>query len=281
MVHSATIALRAVNSSSKTSQYRCSASLLGGIQPELLAQTQGLASDGLLQRFLPTMLGAASLAQDCPCDGDKYDALVRELIFAKPARLIMDDAALAVMTDLRRHLFELEQTSGGLAAGFQTFVGKLHGTAGRLALILHMAHDPQHGATYPVGEQTVANVRRLMLDFILPHGFEFYQQAGGGSERLRRLASWILTSHKQRVVSSDITTNVADFRGLTLPQVQEGVSPLVAGGWLEPESLAPSCHAWKVAPQVHTQLAERAKTELERKTKLAALMKLAMTGAHT
>ena len=45
------------------------------------------------------------------------------MIFAEPRRLIMDDAGLAVMNDLRRHLFDLEQASGGLATGFQSFVG--------------------------------------------------------------------------------------------------------------------------------------------------------------
>jgi hypothetical protein len=253
-----------------------SVSLLGCIQPDRLAEMQGLTSDGLLQRFVPVMWGPATFTQDRPCNDEAYAGLVRELIFAKPARLIIDDAALATMDDLRRHLFNIEQTSGGLAAGFQTWVGKLHGIAGSLALILHMAHDPQIGATYAVEEQTVKNVRRLILDFILPHGYEFYQQAGG-SERLRQLASWILTSGKQRIVSSDITRNVADCRGLTLPQLQERLSPLVAGGWLEPETRTPSCNAWNVAPQVHTQLAERAKNEAERKAKLVALMRLAMT----
>jgi len=222
------------------------------------------------------MWGPAAFTQDRLSNDEAYDRLVRELIFAKPARLIMDDAALATMTDLRQHLFDIEHTSGGLAAGFQSWVGKLQGIAGSLTLILHMAHDPQTGATYAIEVQTVENVRRLMLDFILPHGYEFYQQ-GSSSERLRRIASWILTSGKQRVVASDITNNVADCRGLTLPQLQERLSPLVAGGWLEPEARAPSCNAWKVAPQVHTQLAERAKIEAERKTKLIALMKSTMS----
>jgi hypothetical protein len=159
-----------------------SVSLLGCIQPERLAEMQGLTSDGLLQRFVPVMWRPATFTQDRPCDDEAYARLVRELIFAKPARLIMDDAALAAMTDLRQHLFDIEQTSGGLTAGFQSWVGKLQGIAGSLALILHMAHDPQNGATYATEEQIVENVRRLMLDFILPHGYEFYQQAGG-SER--------------------------------------------------------------------------------------------------
>jgi hypothetical protein len=253
-----------------------SASILGGIQPARLAEIQGLTSDGLLQRFLPVMMGLAKFRQDRASEGAAYGTLVRELIFAKPARLIMTDDALAIMAELHQHLFDLEQSSEGLAAGFSSFVGKLHGLTGSLALILHLIQDPQLGASYPVGEQTIDNVRRLTLDFILPHAFEFYRGTGATEgDRLRRVASWILTSGKQHVLASDLTTNVRDLRGLTLLEVNERVSPLVAGGWLQPADKTPTCRAWAVAPQVHLQLAERAKSEAVRKNALATLIKSA------
>jgi Protein of unknown function (DUF3987) len=250
-----------------------SVSVLGCIQPARLAEMQGLTSDGLLQRFLPVMMGEPSFPQDRPCDDNEYNQLVRDLIFAKPARLIMTDDALVIIGDLRQRLFNLEQASSGLAAGFQSFVGKLHGITGALALILHMAQDPQAGATQPIDEGTAVNVRRLVLDFMLPHAYEFY--TGGesqDSERLRHIASWILTSGKKRILASDLTTSVRDCRGLTLFEVNERVSPLVAAGWLQPETLAPICRAWAVAPEVHKQLAERAKTEEARKAAIRALM---------
>ena len=166
----------------------------------------------------------------------------------------------------------LDQASGGLASGFQSFVGKLRGLSGSLALILHMAHDPQTGAADPITERTIEDVRRLTVDFILPHAFEFYRTGESEGERLRRLASWILTANKTRIVASDLTTNVADFRGLTLQQVNERVSPLIAAGWLQPADNTPVCRSWAVLPQVRSQLAERAKTEEARKMALAALM---------
>lgn len=248
-----------------------SVSLLGGIQPARLAELHGLTSDGLLQRFIPTMMGPGNVAQDCPADEEAYTALVRDMIFAKPARLIMTEDALAVMDGLRRHLFDLEQASSSLADGFQSFIGKLHGLAGSLALILHMAHEPNIGATLPVEQQTVEDVHRLMCDFILPHAAEFYCGTGTvHGERLRRLGSWILTSGATRILASDLTRNITDCRGLTLLEVNERVSPLVAGGWLLPADTTPVCRSWTVAPQVHIQLAERAKAEAERKAKMMA-----------
>ena len=60
-----------------------SVSLVGGIQPARLAEIQGLTSDGLLQRFIPVMMTAASLPQDSPSNDERYRGLVREMIFCK------------------------------------------------------------------------------------------------------------------------------------------------------------------------------------------------------
>jgi hypothetical protein len=35
-------------------------------------------------------------------------------------------------------------------------------------------------------------------------------------------------------VASDLTSNVADLRGLTVDEFNERLSPLIAGGWLDP-----------------------------------------------
>jgi Protein of unknown function (DUF3987) len=123
-----------------------SISLIGGIQPARLAELHGLTSDGLLQRFVPVVMASTQFALDRPADDEAYGNLIHKLLAAQPQRLVMTDAALAVMTDLRQHLHEVEQTSGGLATGFQAFVGKLHGIAGRLALILHLATYEIQGA---------------------------------------------------------------------------------------------------------------------------------------
>jgi len=255
-----------------------SVSILAGIQPTRLAEIVGLTSDGLLQRFIPLMMQPAKFRQARPCTEEAYSRLVREMIFTKPARLIMTDDAFVLMENLHRHLFDLEQASEGLALGFPGFVGKLQGITGSLALILHVAHDlVRHGpggVTAQVNEWTVDRVRRLALDFILPHAREFYCGTGtAAGEQIRRLASWILTSNKSRIVASDLATNIADCRGLELTEVNKRVSPLVAGGWLIPEDKTQYCRAWKVEPQVHVQMAERAQEEEKRKAALAQLLR--------
>jgi hypothetical protein len=251
-----------------------SVTLIGGIQPARLAELHGLTSDGLLQRFLPVVLGPSRLALDQPSDEENYGNLVRKLIFAKPERLIFSDAALKVMQSLRQELHEFETVSAGLTNGFQAFIGKLPGYAGRVALILHMAADPERGGTYDVDETTVKNVRRLIIEFIVPHAAVFYRAAESttDSDRLRTLASWILTSGKPRIVASDLIKNVWDLRGLTVFDLNKRVSPLVAGGWLEPAEAGPTCRAWTVNPAASTLYEERKRQENDRKETLRRIM---------
>jgi hypothetical protein len=253
-----------------------SVTILGGIQPARLAELHGLTSDGLLQRFLPVMMGPSDFPQDQPSDGSlgHYAGLTRSLINARPEKLLLDDSAVEAMEDIRRYLYRIEQASGGLAGGFQAFVGKLPGIAGSLALILHHISNP-HERACRVERATVEGARRIVVDFIVKHAFEFYRAAGTvtDGDRIQRLASYILTSKKTRIVPSDLTTNVRLFRGMTLFEVNRHVSPLVAGGWLKPEETSgPLANAWTVEPAVFTQLAERPAIEERSKAELAALM---------
>jgi hypothetical protein len=256
-----------------------SVSLLGGIQPARLAELHGLTRDGLLQRFIPVMMGPSQLARDEPCDDEAYSTFIHQLIFAKPERVILGDPALEAMHDIRQSLHNLETVSAGMAEGFQTFVGKLPGYAGRLALILHMAADPERGQTYAISETTVESVRRLVLDFVVPHAHEFYRTAESttDSDRLRKLASWILTSGKKRIVASDLTTNIRDLRGLTVFDLNRRVSPLVAGGWLEPIEPGPICRAWTVNPAVQDLFQKRRQQENDRKAQLGQIMERLFT----
>jgi Protein of unknown function (DUF3987) len=253
-----------------------SVSMIGGIQPERLREAHALTSDGLLQRFVPIMMTASRLAQDAPSDDyEPYAQLVRQLTFAKDARLILTDSALKAMEEIRERVHHLAQASAGLASGFQAWAGKLENVAGALTLILHMVAEPELGATLRVEQQTVEDAARIVFDFIVPHGFEFYRATDGnpGLERLRRLASYILTSGTTRIIASDLTTNVADMRGLALHEVNERVSPLISGGWLAPVSNVTFTNkAWQVLPAVTARFEERRRAEEDRKAALAKAM---------
>jgi hypothetical protein len=253
-----------------------SVSLIGGIQPAKLAELRGLTSDGLLQRFLPVMMRASTLPQDR--EGDDQDNYQRQRLFyqlirAKPRRLLLSDFALTLMNELRAHLHQLEQAASGLADGLQAFIGKLPGVAGRLAVILHMAANPESTEQEIAGD-TVSQVRTLMLDFIVPHAVEFYRstEEETGGERLRKIASWIVTSQQQTVTSRDLIRNVACLRGVSVLDLGTFVSPLVAAGWLEPAQQGPLNRTWTVNQTVAAQFERQREIEDERKIFAAELM---------
>jgi uncharacterized protein DUF3987/bifunctional DNA primase/polymerase-like protein len=253
-----------------------SASIIGGIQPARLAELHGLTSDGLLQRFLPVMAGHSTFPVDrnMTTEAEHYADLLRCLLGLAPQKLVLCDDAVALMEKLRRRLHDLEHASGGLADGFQGFVGKLAGIAGSLALILTITADPNRALGYQVPTSVIEDITRLVFDFIIPHAFEFYRTAdrAGGGDRLQRVASWILTSGKQRILPSDLTVNVSDLRGLGLWDLNQRISPLVAGGWLTSQEPGPIAKVWTVNPKVHELFSARSREEEARKSTIAALM---------
>jgi hypothetical protein len=156
-----------------------------------------------------------------------------------------------------------------MSEGFEGFVGKLQTYAGVLAMILHLTQDPAEAF---IGRMTVENVGRLIRNFLLPHAREFYSQ-GDESERLRKLSSYVLTCGKARLRLTDLTSNVRECRGQTVLELNERVSPLVAGGWLAPVENGPACRAWDVnRPAIDAQFAERTRVEEERKIAIAHLI---------
>jgi hypothetical protein len=254
-----------------------SVSLIGGIQPDRLAELHGLTSDGLLQRFAPTMMRAAARPRDIDNGDDrlKYENLIASLIRAPHRRMHFTDDALAAMKELQDRLFDIEQASGGLARGFQGFVGKLQGLAGRLSIILHMAADPEYPC-HEIGAVAVCDVSAMIRGFIIPHALELYRSmegmTDGDGEGLRKIASWLITSKQALITSRDLARNVRHLRGLALPEVQKLLSPLVAAGWLEPVDPGPANRRWAVTPSVAAQFERRRLLEEERKTALAELM---------
>lgn len=248
---------------------------VGGVQPDRLAELGNLTSDGLLQRFLPVMMKRARFGEEveseAPADG--YTVLINELIRAKPSGLLMDEGAIRVTADFQRYLFELEGMDG-LGKGFCGFAGKLSGIHGSLSLVLHMIEDPENSALEPVSERVASNAERIIREFCIPHAFELYRSTtdGGDWEGLRRIASFILTSTKDRFTASDFTAGVRGLRGLTLWEVGQKVSPLVAGGWLVEDDKAAPAKAWVIVNGLREALAERREKEVQRKSEVMEVM---------
>ena len=253
-----------------------SSSLLGGIQPERLAKIEGLTDDGLLQRFVPVMMERSRRARDIPTTAAirKYEDRVRACLNVPATTVRMTDEAYQIMRELRDFLHDLGNASAAVSAGFQGFVGKLVGVAGNLALILHIIEDPFANPFKPVPEETARKAARLIHEFILPHGLELYQSAGGGEarERGRKIASYVLTSGKTDFTASDFTRNVWPLVGMSVFDLVRAVSPLVAWGWLDLDGRNPNAPRWKLRPGVAEAMRERRENAEREKLALAKLM---------
>jgi hypothetical protein len=253
-----------------------SLSIVGGIQPARLAELEGLTSDGLLQRFIIVLMQAPKPPQDIDCTEitKAYTGLIYELISLQPQRLYLTDGAADAMAELQRHLFSLEQVGEALTEAFEAHVGKLKAYAGVLAMILQLTDNPKEAIRLAaIGRQTVEKVDRLIRTFLLPHAYEFYSRSEGEGERQRKLASYVLTCGLDRLRLAEFTTNVRDCRGKSVVEVNQQVSPLVAGGWLVPLEQGPSCRAWDVnRAAIDAQFVKRCQVEQERKVAVAQLM---------
>jgi hypothetical protein len=261
----------------------CSVSLVGGIQPNRLAELGNLNSDGLLQRFLPVMMSGAQLPQDIADDGavEAYGSLIGQLAGIEGCRQFMSPGAMRVAKEFQQFAHVIENT-GGLGEHFCSFVGKLHGVHGSLALILHLAADPAEAPYDPVSEETALAAARIVREFIIPHAMALYQESNDKAdwEYLRALCSFILTSANSRFVPSDFTAGVRAMRGKGGWEIGQMVSPLVAGNWLIEDRQGAVVRGWTVVPGVREVLAARRDTELARKAEaLRALQALRGTKA--
>jgi hypothetical protein len=192
----------------------------------------------------------------------------------------MDEAALAVANEFQDFVFDTEHVEG-LGESFCAFMGKLSGVHGSLMLNLFLADNPDNVYAAPVGRDVAERAMRILRDFAIPHALALYRQSTDKVDwdYLRTVASFILTSTKDRFTVSDFTSNVKPLRGLSVWDVGQKVSPLVAGGWLVEEDPTAPAKAWRVVFGLRERLAERRATELVSKEATLQRLKL-LRGAN-
>lgn len=251
---------------------------LAGMQPDRLPEVASLTTDGLLQRFVPVMMRRPTFPAEVESDlpARRYEELVGYLLDMPPQGYQMDEGGRTAAGEFQRSIFDLEGMDG-LGKSFCSFAGKLTGLHGSLALLLHIIEDPHNAPFEPVSERTVRAAARVLEKFVLPHALEFYRSTTDGADwaTLQAIASYVLTTSKERLTASDFTSGVRPLRGLGTWDLDQKLSPLVAGGWLIEESLNGVVRAWTVPAGLREAMAARRETELlakaERLKKLKTL----------
>lgn len=148
-------------------------SIYGNIQPQVFrTNLENLASDGLLQRFIPAILrgGKTRLGNPIPeylTSAAAWENTLR-LIYALPEQNYkLSTDAFNVYREFQAWYEEAKQDERLLMSSdtFMTAFGKLEGTAGRLILMFHILENP---FMPQVNAEVVHRVVHLIKTYIIP-----------------------------------------------------------------------------------------------------------------
>jgi hypothetical protein len=148
-------------------------SIYGNMQPQVLTENfDKLASDGLLQRFLPAVLrhDQTRIGNPLPefmTTAETWENLLR-LTFALPATVYkLSPEAFAVFRRFQEWYEDRMQSERLIKSSpeFITAFGKITGLAGRLILIFHAIESPFNPV---VGSDTVERVVRIVREYVVP-----------------------------------------------------------------------------------------------------------------
>lgn len=255
-----------------------SISILGGIQPDRLRSiSEGLTDDGLLQRFLPVLMGRAGADADRPPDMSNlfFDEHISRLI-AMPARSLYLDPAGHDIREATFAQFRDLETYSGAGRGFQAWCGKASAFMMRLAMALHFADPNSVSATDGLlPASVIERAAELTLRFCVRHAAAFYQDiASSVQETTQRIAEWLLTTERNEFSTRDFSRGPRVLRGADAKALREKLSPLETGGWLLPEDPDPRVNRrWTLAPGVREQFSAKAAEIAERNARVIAKLR--------
>jgi hypothetical protein len=257
-------------------------SVLGAIQPDAMRSiSAGLATDGLLQRFLPIFLRRI---------GEGEDVMPDERLAAELDRVAM---AMVESEDQRRFRFgaqadaELRAHQAFVAdrlarpdalPAFRQWLEKSVNEFGRLSLVFHFLEWYSSlefgvvGGPPPdiVSAETARRARRYLTEFAYPHANVFYRRILGGSPieaHARWVAEFILSRALPSIRNRDVYKN---YPALKKPErrreVELTMRHLEMLDWLRPANLTNQGPTlWTVNPAVHVAFHEKAEQERARR----------------
>jgi Protein of unknown function (DUF3987) len=259
-------------------------SVLGGMQPEAMRNiSAGLATDGLLQRFLPVFLRRLGIGEDvapAPEIADALDRLATALMACDETRKFRFNPEADQELRAQQEFVASKRAQPDLHPAFGQWLDKSINEFGRLALIFHFidwfsAAGSVTGDPPPefVAVETARLARRYISEFAYPHARVFYRRILGASpveDHARWAAEYILSRGLSSIRNRDIYKNYPllkrpEKRGElahTMRQLQMLDWIRAANDTREGPTL------WTVDPSVHQIFRERAAKERTRRTEV-------------
>lgn len=244
-----------------------SVSVIGSIQPDRLREMGNLDSDGLLQRFLPVVMGEAQPYRDEERDLSverAFTELIDSLDKVQPGTYLLANEGRKRFEAFDADMIKAGRTTEPSPA-FGAFLAKLPRTLGAIALILHLVDVIEGRALHieDVSDQALANAEKIVREFIIPHGEIFYDLQSGGRalNRARQIATAII-KHKDPVITLRDLTRATRAMGDDREDALKRLYPFEAGGWLTPVERGPYNTSWYVTPGLSERFAAEHEAEM-------------------
>jgi len=259
-----------------------SVSIVGGVQPDPIRRIMAESSDdGLIQRFLPIMLGEPSHDVDIemPDVVQEYEAILDKLWALKPPQSFLgvqpvefSDEAQELRSALSRQHLDMMSTMESVNRKVASHIGKYDGLFGRLALIFHciehVTDKPEEPLPSVLTFATAKRAADFLHRFLRRHALAFYTNVAGltdDHEIIADVAGFILSHRLEKVTLRTLARGSTKMRRLTQFEGRAIFEQMVAFGWLEEASLRSDTTAWIVNDAVHSAFEGRAESERQRR----------------
>ncbi len=263
-----------------------SASVIGGIQPDVAHSLLGGDSDGLPQRFCWYFMGAASRGVDRTPD---YRALnAYEQLCVRLAELPLLDASGDVVKlsdgahDVRERIFDRVDRLTSLHGNkhVRAAMGKWAGLAARLMLVFHCMEQQAadiHPASREISAETAERVERLLFDCLLRHLIKFYDGADSKEGYARSIGRLILAKGWTSFTPKrDFNQHWRESRKIDPREIHGALDFLEAFQWIVPVGDKLDEHRRPVKYLVNPRMAEHYQEErameLKRRAEITAMI---------
>ena len=184
-------------------------SIYGNIQPKVFkANIENLSSDGLLQRFIPAVPRSKNTRRGEPIPeylthAAQWEQTLR-IVYSLPEMTYrLSPEAYTVFREFQSWYEDAKQDERVLKSGdaFMTAFGKLEGTAGRLALVMHLMENP---FCPMVSADIVHRVVDLVRGYVIPAFRYALIELGGLSDDTfdKWVIDWVIHTAPDRQVVS-------------------------------------------------------------------------------
>jgi Protein of unknown function (DUF3987) len=261
----------------------CAVSILGGIQPDKIKPlVPDLATDGMLQRFLPIFLKRLGDGVDEYPD-EELDKIISELaiVIAKAETAGRFRFAPGAAIELQRvQEFKNQQLNrSNSAPKLKEWLNKAPNEFGRLALALHWIQwaalptdQRRAGPPEEISLATAQMARRYLTEFVYSHAWEFYGRMlsrSAGDDHATWIAEFILTRGLLKITRRDVQRNYSALKSADKHgQLTAAMQVLELQGWVKPikwHDKVPK--VWAVNLAVHDgRFAEITEAERRRRT---------------